>query len=342
MWFSIRRIVSQLLLVALCCSTLTFSSSVRSQETEKERADGPLVETTVVYDMEMLVCVSADVVAAVRFHKPFDLGNQTGNGVVGVSYDWRLVATDRLDDEELTGSGKVFTKFEEGKPVRGDSAVKCGPLELQWSTKDAKSGLIAYNANDVVVHSVTSSRFGKPPRIDFRVNEEPALDLTSFVRPDLDLIKIKQSGVRGADRKSHPGDIAGMIAYRGSITLIKDPFGLALVEFKETFKRKAGPEQEQTGVSYSYTLFPRDGSQAQTGEGEIYEQYTKGVYDSDGGRLFIEAGPIHLLWSQGGPESGWIYYHPTWTRVWTVHSSSKDLLMESVQKGVELPLRTNL
>ena len=59
------------------------------QADEADRAAG-LVQMKVKYDRAMLVAVSKDGAAGVRFFDAIELVKKSGNGVVRISYEWRF------------------------------------------------------------------------------------------------------------------------------------------------------------------------------------------------------------------------------------------------------------
>src|SRR5262245_37974560 len=71
-------------------------------------------------------------------------------------------------------------------------------------------------------------------------------------------------------------------------------------------------------VSYRFRYESRDGMEAISGTGQLFEKYKNGRYA--GGQLFIQAGPIRLGWSDGGAARGWVYYNPEKLKVHVAHA----------------------
>jgi len=90
----------------------------------------PLVRIRVPYARSMLVVVAAEGVAALRFSEPFELNNDTGNGVARIDYEWRFLAREK-DAAEKTGSGRVFVRLVDGKVAHGSFGLDCGTLDVK-------------------------------------------------------------------------------------------------------------------------------------------------------------------------------------------------------------------
>jgi hypothetical protein len=71
---------------------LLVASVVGADEQNKK-----LVRMPVRYDQAMLVLVSPEGSGGVRFIEPFDKGNETGNGIVGISYPTDDGASNSVD-----------------------------------------------------------------------------------------------------------------------------------------------------------------------------------------------------------------------------------------------------
>ncbi|MFN0054734.1 MAG: hypothetical protein ACKV0T_21390, partial [Planctomycetales bacterium] len=126
--------------------------SVVPQAHPKDR-DPEFVRMHVDYHGAMLVIVSREGAAAVRFFDAFEKGNDQGNGVVGTLYEWRYLER-QSDAVEETGKGRVYAKLTDGKVQNGSFDVRCGPLELVWSYENTTSGSVEYNPDAAAVYPV--------------------------------------------------------------------------------------------------------------------------------------------------------------------------------------------
>jgi hypothetical protein len=263
----------------------------------KARLQEELVQTTVVYDSAMVVVVSNRGVAGVRFFEAFELGNKSGNGVIGVSYEWRFLERE-LGAGEETGTGRVFAKLVDGNVRDGSLVVTCGPIELTWAHKSKAIGIVRFNPRDLAVHPVSARYFAEKKK------PFPAvpIDLSQFLQ-------------REAPAK--PKTTAGPVRYGSDVLVVKDANGVATFEFGTAFERAKEPNQKLQGVSYHFTLVSPEG-ETKEGDGEVYETYTNDKYDNDAGRLELEAGPLRITWSRGGDDLGWIYYDPARSLIWCV------------------------
>ena len=259
-----------------------------------------LVQTTVNYDKAMLVAVSKEGAAGIRFIDAFELGNKSGNGVVGVSYEWRFVAR-KPGAEEQTGNGRVFAKLVDGDVRDGSFAVTCGLIELTWAYKDKASGVVRYNPRDVSVHPVAAERFAaRQVAARNAPLTVPPIALSLFLQLDEDVPATRT---------------AGPVLYGNSVLVVRDRNGIATFEFGTAFERAKGANQTLFGVPYDFTFVSPEG-ETQEGDGEVYETYTDGKYDR--GLLDFKAGPLQIHWSRGGDELGWIYYDPARNPIWCV------------------------
>lgn len=272
----------------------------------KQPPSAKQVQTTIKYDRAMIVIVSKDGAAGLRFFDAFELGNKTANGVVGVSYEWRFLSR-TPDAEEQTGTGRVFAKLVDGKIRDGSFEVECGPVQLTWAHRNKKLGVVQYNPDDLAVHPVAAHYFAK------RKKPFPAerIDLGRFLQPS-----------------TETRTTAGPVLYTGSVLVVKDTKGVATFEFGATFERAKGENQTLFGVPYHFTFMSSDQKVRTEGESEVYERYTNRKYDR--GQLNLEAGPIHIQWSQGGDELGWVYYDPAQNPVWCVDKPDMETLVSAI------------
>jgi hypothetical protein len=267
-----------------------------------------LVKMAVKYDQTMLVIVSKDGAAGVRFIEPFELGNNSGNGIVGVSYEWRFQSR-RRGAEEQTGTGRVYVKLVDNNVRNGSISVTCGPIQLTWAFKEKTLGGVQFNPRDLAVHPVPARHFKK---IEARPHIK-AVDLRRFLQP----------------KDGQAFHTAGPVLYANCILVVRDTNGIATFEFGKTFERMKDETEKHYGVSYHFTFLSPEGKRKE-GDGEVYEKYTNGTYDQ--GQLDLEAGPLQIKWSRGGDELGWVYYDPVENLIWCVDKTDAETLVGVIGK----------
>lgn len=114
------------------------------------------------------------------------------------------------------------------------------------------------------------------------------------------------------------GDKTISVEYDGAVLVVATADGVAAFTFTERVDK---------GTGYKFRFRPADGGKEQTGTGEVFERY-KAVqgpggpndvqYLYAGGELWLTAGPVKVLWSRGGVNSGWLYFNPDKVGVETV------------------------
>src|SRR5262245_12348708 len=109
------------------------------------------------------------------------------------------------------------------------------------------------------------------------------------------------------------GDISAPVVYEDLMLVLASGDGAAAVVFTNPTER---------GVSYRFRYESRDGMKNTTGAGAVFEERENGRYA--GGRLFIQAGPFRLGWSDGGAARGWVYYDPEKLKVQIAHAKDFD------------------
>lgn len=290
---------------------------------ESSAADSHLVEMPVTYDKVMVVIVSDHGAAAVRFTDVRERSNETGNGIELVDYEWRYLQRSP-DATEETGTGTVFAKLAKGETQHGQFVLTAGPTEVTWRRKDRTFGFIQFDPRQVSVHPVSFNSFRDEERPFVRKKAE----LGPFLFPnEANAAQHREEKYDGPDTKPrrYNGDVAGPVPYAESVTVISDPAGIATFRFGEFAEEQVSESITHFGIPYQFSFRSHDGEHTESGEGVVYERYRDGSYD--GGRLHIEAGPVHLQWSKGGEESGWLYYDPTWNLVWTIDEDHVETLI---------------
>jgi hypothetical protein len=95
--------------------------------------------------------------------------------------------------------------------------------------------------------------------------------------------------------------ISAPIVYEDLMLVLGNAEGAAAVIFTERIGR---------GKGYRFRYESKDGKKSFSGTGTVFEKYTDGRADDAGSQLFIQAGPLQVMWSDGSATRGWIYYSP--------------------------------
>jgi hypothetical protein len=306
-----------LMALIICCSAIFLRADEEPPRQDRAEQDQPgdagrqdeLVPMTVKYDRAMLVVVSKHGAAGVRFFDPIELGNKSGNGVVGVSYEWRFLERE-LGAAEQTGTGRVFAKLVDGNVRDGLLGVTCGPLELIWAHQNKASGVVRFNPRELAVHPVSADYFAE------RKKHFPgaSIDLRRFLRQE---------------EPVKPTTTAGPVLYGSDVLVVRDANDIATFEFGAAFERAKGADQKLHGVPYHFTLVSPEGETTE-GDGEVYETYTNDKYDEGASQLDLEAGPLQITWSRGGDDLGWIYYDPPRKLIWCVDKPYAEQLVRAI------------
>lgn len=287
-----------------------------------------LVRMSIVYKDTMLVVVSRDGAGGIRFFDAFERANDTGNGIVGCSYEWRYLPR-QPGAAEATGKGSLFAKLVNGAVRNGELAVTCGPLELEWIPAGKLRGSVQFAPAKIAVHPVAAGYFSAVKNAP-NAPIDP-VDLGRFLSAD----EVAAAAHRAEDytdpdteTKNYPGQVAGSVLYKKCLLVARDPQGIATFQFGRPFEKHLPEKETRYVVPYDFTFTSHDGTVQQSGHDEVYEREVDGKYKK--GRLYLEAGPIHFYWSRGGDESGWAYYDPAWIRIWNVELESGKTLVDAL------------
>lgn len=298
-------------------------SSPDALQMQPEQLSGT-IKCRVDYARGMLIAVGPSGAAAIRFRDSFERENSTGNGIIGVQYDFRFLNRDQ-DSEEQKGSGRLFAKLVDGKIQHGRLSIDIDSLVIRWEPDDRMHGFVGYSPSQFAIHPVSSTYFdSRPP-----ARAKP-VDLKRFLIPDPENEaehRTESYGGQDSDTRRYKQDCAGPVLY-GSTAVVVSPTGIATFEFGEYFRRTPTEEVRLSGVPYRFSYSSHDGKTTIKGDDEVYERYTNGKYD--GGRLHLQAGPVHVNWSNGGQALGWLYFDPTWERVWQVSEESAGHLLRTL------------
>ncbi|MCA9129500.1 MAG: hypothetical protein KDB22_20580 [Planctomycetales bacterium] len=284
-----------------------------------------VVHSPINYSTGMIVTVSAQGAAGVRFRDFFERNNATGNGIAGIDYDWRYLSRDPTDSES-TGSGRLFVKLVDHKPEHGNTEIVAGEIHLTWKHVDALRGSLAFDPVSLSLHPVAREYFEArpPPR------NVAAVDLRSFLVANIEETLGNKSNPQVAGRQSSQRT-AGPVFYDSPLVVI-DSSGIAQVHFGERFQRQ-NEEARHTGLTYRYVYAAAGRTEDTEGQGEVYETYKANAYS--GGLLELKPGAIAVTWSAGGPDSGWVYYDPSRLRVWQVASDDLSQLIDSLMSTAD-------
>lgn len=285
-----------------------------------------LIRTKVAYASGMMICVGNEGVAAARFDEPFELGNETGNGVVGIKYRWRFQAFDDAKATNISeGDERLFVNLRDGDPIDGQSILHCGPIAVQWIYQDNEFGILEFDPKIHEVYIISENYFEHK----MRGEEDFYLKLISFQPTVITTTQMAKNPSQPDKLNNTIGGrrIAAHTLYEGQSTLIQDDAGIASINFGKSFNRLSAENTSERGVTYDYTFWPISGDPV-TGSGEVYELYKGNAYQDGESKLEINAGQISITWSIGGEQGGWLYYEPTKTRVWRCETNSKDVLQE--------------
>lgn len=191
--------------------------------------------------------------------------------------------------------------------------MKFGPFAVGWQYRNQRTGLIKFNPDHQHLYVTEESAFGG-------LRGRDPLQLKTF-------LPYESSDAKSIEKQSAQ-QLASLISYEGTSTLVKGPKGVAIFEFGEVFHRERPPTEMQHGVKYSYTYFQYSGKE-QTGEGVLYESYKENRYNGASSALVLRGGPADITWSQGGDEDGFLYYDPSQIRIQTCNTADIEKLLRA-------------
>jgi hypothetical protein len=111
--------------------------------------------------------------------------------------------------------------------------------------------------------------------------------------------------------------VSAPVVYEGLMLVVTTKDGVAAFAFGKEVPR---------GVGYRWRFLPAGGGKEQSGEGKVFEKYSRGPVvapggrvvqgvQDEGGQLFLAAGPVKVEWSYSAAGRGWVYYLPEQARV---------------------------
>jgi hypothetical protein len=246
-----------------------------------------------VYDKSLLILLSKQGVGAVAFTESIEKG---------IVYSFRFESRDGRT--KRTGTGKVFERYnvkstrEDGtQEVENDGGqliINAGWLQAEWSVFSSHAGWVYGNAGNTEVGLVPLEPLDK-------------LDLRKAAR--VAVRQLPEQPTDDARPVPELGSASANWVYAESLLVLVSEQGVAAVAFTEAI---------DDGLVYSFRFESRDGNTKEAGSGKAFERYRmKASKDgteervNDGGRLFIQAGPLRVGWSLGSRSNGWVYYTPS-------------------------------
>lgn len=309
---------------------LTFAYPLAIDSARCDDAIGEIdtISVPVQYDRDALVIVSDQGAAAIRFAKPFQHGNDTGNGVTGVSYEYRFLSREK-DAEEQTGVGRVFSKLQDGEVKHSVSVIRCQAASINWQFVGERSGMIEIDPKRIKLHPITQDRYG-PSEIEPNGNagrrRADPMQLAGFLAADKNI----KDAIDGSDVDPGKGMTgAAHVDYSAEALVVRCKQGIAAFYFSNTFERKATKAVTHHVTPYKFLFQSHDGHVQQEGESEVYEKYTNNKYN--GGELDLDANGVTIHWSKGGESGGWIYYNPRIKQVWRVKPADAKRLIGALR-----------
>jgi len=295
-------------IITLLC-ILGFCGSKAYAQGEPVEEKPPHVRMPVWYKKAMLLIVGKEGIAAVSFSDRFERGNDSGNGLVGVKYNWLFLEFQRERRDETSGNGRFYAKLKNHEVAHGSFTAQCGTIPLKWSYLDRSSGVMEFDPQKYKVYAVSRDYFS----IFYQRRKQDHLTLLNYFFAE------------GEQKQS----FGGPVYYQESAAVRQTDAGIEVFEFGEPYERHLQDRETRHGVPYRYHFFPRKG-EPQRGEGEVFERYKNRRYN--GGELELKAGPIELKWSRGGDLLGWVYFKPAHNPVWIVEKDSVETLVQTLQE----------
>jgi hypothetical protein len=277
------------------------------------------------YEDTMLVLHDDEGAAAVQFDRGFDELDDAKSQRHVVTYQWRYLAQGA---EEQTGTGAVYEYLSDRDREGSDWIVEAGPLWIIWSPGDAEQGWCYYDPAHTAVHPVNRNWFA-----EMRVPHDPQgkprapLNLAEFLIPDRQAREwYRNDDYDGPGTQSRHArtPLTAKIVYADIVLIVATPDGVAGFRFGTGYTDDDDRANTRHGVRYTYRYLSNDRVTVRDGEGDVYELYINGQYQNQGTLHYLEASPVHLAWSRGGEDSGWIYFDPAWHSVWFVVPDKSD------------------
>lgn len=309
-----------LTLILILAALLTKPGSASAQQSPAAAGDSlpAAFPSPIYYEDNIPVVSGAPGAAVIYFQEPSLEGSREEGGRFLIKYRWRFRDNSGKESE---GESGLLAAWIDGQVAFGKNVITAGPFELKWSFLDDHSGQIAFDPSMLTVQQVQRRRFEDVQLPDFGQGApqvQHKLDLLQFIQPDAQYQdQHRKEAYRG--QTSHylslPTRLETRLRYVDQSLVVATPAGIGVFVFQKGFEREGGGGR-QYGTSYRYRAVAADGSVTPAAEGEAYEQYIGDQYNSEATRQQLEAGPVHIGWSRGGKDAGWLYFDPTWHAVW--------------------------
>ena len=267
------------------------------------------------YAGTMLVVTDDEGAGAIRFSTPSIRTNQADEEIIEVSYFWRYLNKENMSNggQEQVGRGQLYLKRgQDDEPLSGLFSVRCGPMRLKWSHRSEKWGSVDVDVKEMVVHPGVANRFGFVEGLDRK--------------PRIENSEMKLDKLLTGQRQT----LAAPVTYGQSVVIVRSDVGVGMFRFDDSFQKEIDAKETRYGVNYRFEFFPFAGDGKSEGKEEVYEKYVDGQYKN--GQLDLNAGPISIEWSRGGPDRGWIYFSVDHSEVWTTHVDDAELLLQRLRK----------
>lgn len=143
-------------------------SAVVRAEPRKQREP---VSAPVLYKDTMVIAVSEKGVAAIVFETPHENG---------VKYRYRFLA--KGAKEEVTGGGRLYELYTDGKYDGGELTIKAGEIDIVWSVGGLDRGWLYYEPETLRLQIANANRFENTYQDEEKqVIDRPQVDLKRFL-----------------------------------------------------------------------------------------------------------------------------------------------------------------
>lgn len=147
---------------------MAVGNAVGGGEARKSREP---ISAPVFYKDTMVVAVSEKGVAAIVFEQPHENG---------VKYRYRFLA--KGAKEEVTGGGRVYELYTDGKYDGGELTIKAGEVDVVWSVGGLDRGWLYYEPETLRLQIANANRFDNTYQDEEKqVIDRPQVDLKRFL-----------------------------------------------------------------------------------------------------------------------------------------------------------------
>lgn len=147
---------------------MAVGSAVGGGEARKSREP---ISAPVFYKDTMVIAVSEKGVAAIVFEQPHENG---------VKYRYRFLA--KGAKEEVTGGGRVYELYTDGKYDGGELTIKAGEVGIVWSVGGLDRGWLYYEPEKLRLQVANANRFENTYQdVEKQVIDQHQVDLTRFL-----------------------------------------------------------------------------------------------------------------------------------------------------------------